>query len=199
MQKFIVATKNKGKMKEIKEILKDFPFEVVSMEEAGINEDIEETGSTFEENALKKATEIMKLSGEVTLADDSGLEVDYLNGAPGIFSARYAGEGASDADRNNKLLAELKDVPFEKRTARFVCVIAAVWPDGRKIVTRGECHGIIHFKPVGNNGFGYDPIFFIPEYNRTMAELNSELKNKISHRAKAMELFKKEFIRMMEL
>lgn len=197
--KIVVATKNKGKIKELEYILRDLNVQIVSQRDMNIDVEVEEDGTTFEENALKKATEIMKLSGEVTLADDSGLEVDYLNGAPGIFSARYAGEGASDADRNNKLLAELKDVPFEKRTARFVCVIAAVWPDGRKIVTRGECHGIIHFKPVGNNGFGYDPIFFIPEYNRTMAELNSELKNKISHRAKAMELFKKEFIRMMEL
>jgi len=197
--KIVVATKNKGKINELEYILRDLNVQIVSQRDMNIDVEVEEDGTTFEENALKKATEIMKLSGEVTLADDSGLEVDYLNGAPRIFSARYAGEGASDADRNNKLLAELKDVPFEKRTARFVCVIAAVWPDGRKIVTRGECHGIIHFKPVGNNGFGYDPIFFIPEYNRTMAELNSELKNKISHRAKAMELFKKEFIRMMEL
>jgi len=191
--KIVVATKNQGKIKEIKRILDGMEVQVVSQYDMGIHKTVEEDGATFEENALKKAKEIMELTGEITLADDSGLVVDYLNGAPGVYSARYAGEGATDEENNNKLLEALKDVPFEKRMARFVCVIAAVWPDGKRIISRGECSGMIHFKPAGKNGFGYDPLFFIPEYNKTMAEIDFELKNKISHRAKALELFKAEF------
>ena len=186
MRKFIVATKNKGKMKEIEEILTGLPYEVVSMEEAGISQDIDEYGSTFEENALIKAREIAEITGEMVMADDSGLEVDFLNGAPGIYSARYAGEGASDSDRNNKLLNELKDVPFEKRTARFVCAIAVVFPEGESFTVRGACEGYIGFEPRGNHGFGYDPLFFMPEYHRTVAEMSSEQKNQISHRGNAL-------------
>jgi len=188
MQKFIVATKNKGKMKEIKEILKDFPFEVVSMEEAGINEDIEETGSTFEENALIKANAIRKTAGEgvFAMADDSGLEVDFLDGRPGIYSSRFAGENASDAERNEKLLSLLKDVPFEKRTARFVCVIAVILPDRKYFTVKGTCEGYIGFEPKGSNGFGYDPLFYLPDYEMTVAQMSPEQKNEISHRGKAL-------------
>lgn len=186
MRKLIVATKNKGKMKEIEEILAGLPYEVVSMEDAGISQDIDEYGSTFEENALIKAKEIAEITGEMVMADDSGLEVDFLNGAPGIYSARYAGEGASDSDRNHKLLNALKDVPFEKRTARFVCAIAVVFPEGESFTVRGTCEGYIGFEPRGNHGFGYDPLFFIQEYHKTVAEMSSEQKNQISHRGSAL-------------
>lgn len=186
MAKFVVATKNKGKLKEIAEILKGLPYEVISMEEMGISNDIEEYGTTFEENALIKAKEIAALTGELVMADDSGLEVDSLNGAPGIYSARYAGEGASDADRNRKLLTELKNVPQEKRSARFVAAIAVVFPDGRNFAVRGVCEGVIGVEPKGDHGFGYDPLFFMPEYGVTIAEMEPEQKNKVSHRANAL-------------
>lgn len=190
--KIVVASKNKGKIEEISEILHDMGVEVVSQEQLNIRVDVEEDGITFEENALKKAVTVMQICNEVTLADDSGLEVDYLDGAPGIYSARYAGENATDKDRNQKLLEALKDVPREERTAKFVCAVAAVFPNGHKIIVRGECEGIINFEPVGNNGFGYDPLFYMPEYHMTMAEMDEQLKNKISHRAKALSLFKKQ-------
>ena len=186
MRRFIVATKNKGKLAEIKEILHDFPFEVISMEEAGITKDIEENGTTFEENALIKAEEICRVTGEMVMADDSGLEVDYLNGAPGIYSSRFAGEGATDEDKNKKLLKLLEGVPFEKRSARFVCVIAVIFPDGQRFTVKGTCDGYIVFEPIGNNGFGYDPLFFMPEYNMTTAQMEPEQKNRISHRGKAL-------------
>jgi len=186
MRKFLVATKNKGKLKEIEEILAGLPFEVVSMEQAGIDKDIEEYGTTFEENAMIKAKELHRLTGEMVMADDSGLEVDYLNGAPGIYSARFAGEGATDEDKNKKLLELLEGVPFEKRSARFVCVIAVVFPDGRSFTVKGTCDGYIGFEPQGTNGFGYDPLFFLPEYNMTTAQLDPDEKNKISHRGKAL-------------
>ncbi|AUS97912.1 non-canonical purine NTP pyrophosphatase [Clostridium thermosuccinogenes] len=186
MRKFLVATKNKGKLKEIEEILAGLPFEVVSMEQAGIDKDIEEYGTTFEENAMIKAKELHRLTGEMVMADDSGLEVDYLNGAPGIYSARFAGEGATDEDKNKKLLELLEGVPFEKRSARFVCVIAVVFPDGRSFTVKGTCDGYIGFVPQGTNGFGYDPLFFLPEYNMTTAQLDPDEKNKISHRGKAL-------------
>lgn len=186
MRKFLIATKNKGKLREIQEILEGFPYEVVSMEDIGITEDIEEYGTTFEENALIKARELHRLTGEMVMADDSGLEVDYLNGAPGIYSARFAGEGASDEDKNNKLLKMLDGVPFEKRTARFVCCIAVVLPGGKYFTVKGTCDGYIGFKPEGSNGFGYDPLFFVPEYNMTTAQLDPEEKHKISHRGRAL-------------
>lgn len=198
MRKFIVATKNKGKLKEIKEILADFPFEVISMEDAGFVNDIEEYGTSFEQNAMIKAEEIFKATGEIVMADDSGLEVDYLNGAPGIYSSRFAGEGATDEDRNNKLLNMLESVPFEERTARFACAIAVIMPGGECFTVRGNCEGYIGFKPEGSNGFGYDPLFFMPEYGMTTAQMKSEEKNKISHRGKALKLMvdelKKRFI-----
>jgi XTP/dITP diphosphohydrolase len=186
MRKFIAATKNKGKLMEISEILRDFPFNILSMEEVGITKDIEEYGSTFEENALIKAREIFEMTKEMVMADDSGLEVDFLNGAPGIYSSRFAGEGATDKEKNKKLLSLLENVPFEKRTARFVCIVAVIMPDGSHFVVRGTCEGYIGLEEIGNNGFGYDPLFFIKEYNKTTAEMLPEEKHKISHRGRAL-------------
>lgn len=188
MDKIIVATKNKGKIAEIKKVLSKLPFDVVSMGDMGINIDVEEDGTTFEENSIKKASEISKITNSIVMADDSGIEVDYLNGAPGIYSARFGGPEASDDDRNIKLLEMLKEVPFEKRTARFVCAIAVVFPNGRSFVMRGTCEGFVDFECKGKNGFGYDPLFFVQEYGKTMGELDAEIKNKISHRAKALAL-----------
>jgi len=188
MKKLIVATRNKGKLKEIREILDNLDYEVVSMDEAGFAVDIEETGTTFEENALIKARTIYEATGEISLADDSGLEVDYLNGAPGIYSARFGGEGASDREKNDKLLDMLKNASMPERTARFVCVVAVVFPGGRSFTVRGECSGLIWTEPRGANGFGYDPVFYVPEYGMTIAEMDSALKNKISHRGKALAL-----------
>ncbi len=199
MRKFVVATKNKGKLKEIAEILKDMDLEVISMEQAGVNEDIEEYGSTFEENALIKAKEVHKQTGELVMADDSGLEVEFLSGAPGIYSSRFAGEGASDADRNNKLLEMLRDVPFEKRKARFVCAIAVILPGGTHFVVRGTFEGYIGLEPVGANGFGYDPLFFLPEYNKTAAQLEASKKHEISHRGKALKLMLSELKERLEV
>ncbi len=186
--KLIAATKNRGKLEEIAQILEQFPFNVVSMTEAGVTDDIEETGSTFEENALIKAKKVWEATGaaNIVLADDSGLEVDYLDGAPGIYSARYAGEGASDADRNRKLLGALAGVPADKRSARFVCAIAMVFPDGKYLVVRGTCEGMIAFEPKGSNGFGYDPLFYMPSIGTTIAQMDAETKNGISHRGNAL-------------
>lgn len=188
MEKFIAATKNKGKLKEITGILADFPFRVVSMEQAAIYMDIEENGNTFEENALIKARNVSKATGEIVMADDSGLVVDYLNGAPGIYSARFAGDGATDEERNSKLLGLLEGIPFDKRTARFICAVAVVFPDGRFFTVEGSCEGYIGNRPSGENGFGYDPLFYIPEYGMTVAEMDSEIKNRISHRGRALRL-----------
>lgn len=184
--KLIVATKNKGKLEEIAQILAQFPYDVVSMTQAGVKDDIEETGSSFEENALIKAMSVWRITGETVLADDSGLEVDYLGGAPGVHSARYAGPRATDEDKNNKLLDALSGVPADKRTARFVCAIAVVFPDGRSVMARGTCEGIIAFDSKGDYGFGYDPLFYIPEHGLTLAQMDSDIKNKLSHRGKAL-------------
>jgi len=186
-KKLLLATNNKGKVREYKSLLREIPFEIVTPSELGITTEVDETGSSFEENARLKAATLAAASGLLTLADDSGLEVDALGGEPGVLSARYAGEGASDIDRINYLLARLKDVPGEKRTARFRCVIAIAAPDGTVETCSGECQGVIATEPRGNNGFGYDPIFYVPELGKTMAELTPEEKNKISHRAKATE------------
>lgn len=186
MKRVIFATGNEGKMKEIRMILKDFPVEVVSMKEAGVDADIVEDGKTFEENALIKAREIMKLTGDIVLADDSGLEVDYLDKAPGIYSARFLGEDTSYDIKNNYILDKLSGVPREERTARFVCAMAAVFPDGEEVVRRGTIEGIIGYEIAGENGFGYDPIFYLPEYGCTSAQLEPEKKNEISHRGKAL-------------
>ncbi len=190
MKKIILASNNKGKIAEVKEILKDMNVEVISMKEAGLDVDIEENGSTFEENALIKAEAIMKMTGEITIADDSGLEVDYLNKEPGIYSARYMGHDTSYDIKNNAIIQRLDGVKGTDRSARFVCAMAVVFPDGKNIIARGTMEGLIADKPMGENGFGYDPIMYLPEYQKTSAQLSSEEKNKISHRGKALEKLK---------
>lgn len=185
----IVATHNYKKLAELSRILKPLGIDAVTDAEAGISlREVEETGATFEENAALKAVAAYKQSGMPAIADDSGLEVDALNGAPGVYSARYAGEGATDADRNRKLLKEMANVPEEKRTAKFVSVICCVFPDGTRVTARGECRGRIGYQPVGENGFGYDPLFVV-EGGRSYAELSSEEKDAISHRGNALRLF----------
>jgi len=186
----IFATKNKAKIKEINEIMKDLDIEVMSMEEAGIDIDVIEDGETFEENAIKKAAEIQAISGQLVLADDSGLEVDYLNKEPGIYSARYAGEGTSYRIKNQMIIERLEGVPDEKRTARFVCAIAAAFPDGTVVTRTRTIEGRIGYNEAGENGFGYDPIFYVPEYNCTTAQMPSELKNRLSHRGQALKAIK---------
>ncbi len=186
MKKIIFATGNAGKMKEIRNILSDLPVQVLSMKEVGIQTDIVEDGKTFAENAVIKARAIMQLTGEVVLADDSGLEIDYLNKEPGIYSARYMGEDTSYRIKNANLIQRLEGVPDEKRTARFVCAIAAAFPDGTVKTTEGTIEGRIGNEEKGENGFGYDPIFYVPEFGCTTAELSEEQKNKISHRGKAL-------------
>ncbi|MBC8627734.1 XTP/dITP diphosphatase [Blautia stercoris] len=190
MKRMIFATGNENKMKEIREILGALPLEILSMKEAGVSADIVEDGKTFEENALIKARAICKLAGEMVLADDSGLEIDYLNKEPGIYSARYMGEDTSYHIKNKSLIDRLEGVPEEKRTARFVCAIAAVFPDGKELVVRGTVEGIIGYEEKGENGFGYDPIFYLPERGCTTAELPPEEKNSISHRGNALRLMK---------
>jgi len=191
MDKIVFATANEGKVKEIKEILKDFPIEVVSMKEMGITADIEENGATFEENSLIKARALVKLTGLPALADDSGLEVDYLNGEPGIYSARYLGRDTDYDYKNNYIIDKLSEAKGEERSARFVCVISLVLPDGREFVEKGVVEGLIGYEQKGENGFGYDPIFYLPEYGKTSAELPPEEKNRISHRGKALTAMKK--------
>jgi len=190
MKKIIFATGNQGKMVEIRSILSDLTVEILSMKEAGIEVDIEENGGTFEENAIIKARAIAaavsKEDDVVVLADDSGLEVDYLNKEPGIYSARYLGEDTSYEVKNQNIIQRLEGVPKEQRSARFVCAIAAVFASGETLVTRGTIEGYIGFKPAGVNGFGYDPIFYVDEYHCSTAELPAELKNKLSHRGKAL-------------
>ncbi len=188
--KIIIATGNAGKMKEIKSIFNNSNCEVVSMKEEGIVADVDENGSTFEENALIKAREIAKLSGSIVLADDSGLEVDYLNKEPGIYSARYMGEDTPYSVKNASLIARLDGVEFEKRTARFVCAVAAVYPDGKELVVRETMEGYIGYEEKGANGFGYDPIFYLKEFDKTSAEISLEEKNEISHRGKAFRAMK---------
>ena len=173
-------------MKEIRAILADLGVPVLSMKEAGITAEIVEDGKTFEENADIKARTIMELTGDVVLADDSGLEIDCLNGEPGIYSARYMGEDTSYDIKNSHLIQLLDGVPQEQRTARFVCVISAAFPDGRILHGRGTIEGIIGYEIKGENGFGYDPIFYLPEYGCTTAELPPEKKNELSHRGKAL-------------
>ena len=198
--KIIFATGNKDKVKEIKEILEGINSveDIVSMKEAGLNPEIIEDGNTFEENALIKVRTVKKAAAEagmedvLVLADDSGLCVDALGGAPGIYSARYMGEDTSYRIKNANLIERLNGVPDEQRTARFVCAIAAVLPDGRQLTTRATIEGRIGYEEKGENGFGYDPIFFVPELGKTTAELSNEEKNLVSHRGKALELMKEE-------
>ncbi len=191
MKKQIVfATGNAGKVKEIRAILGDLDIEVLSMKEAGISADIEEDGKTYEENALIKAREVAKYTDAIVMADDSGLEIDYLNCEPGIYSARYMGEDTSYTIKNNNLIERLNGVPDEKRTARFVCAIAAVLPGGEELTTRGIIEGIIGYEEAGENGFGYDPIFYVPRFGKTTAQLSPEEKNQVSHRGRALEAMK---------
>ena len=194
-KRIIVATGNAGKMKEFKEVLGDLDADIVSMKEAGIEEDVEENGTTFEENALIKARAIAKKATDaIVLADDSGLEIDYLNKEPGIYSARYLGHDTSYDYKNKVILEKLKDVPKEQRSARFVCALAAVFPEGKEVVKRATIEGEIGYEIAGENGFGYDPIFFVPEYGMTTAELTMEQKNAISHRGKALRMIKEELV-----
>lgn len=190
MKSIILASNNKDKVKEVKEILKG--YDIISMKEAGIDVDIEENGTTFEENALIKARAIMKLTGQITMADDSGLEIDYLNKAPGVYSARFMGHDTSYDIKNKALIQKLEGVKGSDRSGRFVCAIAVCFPDGREIVKRGTMEGLIAEEIKGDNGFGYDPIVYLPEYGRTSGELAPEEKNKISHRGKALALIKEE-------
>lgn len=194
MKRIVFATGNAGKIREIREILSDLALEVVSMRDAGVFTDIEENGTTYEENALIKARAVAALvgSGDIVMADDSGLEIDYLNKEPGIFSARYLGETTSYRMKNHNLIERLNGVPDEKRTARFVCAIAAVLPDGKELVTRGTIEGRIGYEEKGKGGFGYDPIFQVPEFGKSTAELTEEEKNEVSHRGRALRAMKEE-------
>jgi len=192
MKKIIFATGNQGKMNEIKEIMKEFlekhDIEMLSLKQAGIDIDIVEDGDTFEENALIKARAIAKLTDAIVMADDSGLEVDYLDKAPGIYSARYLGEDTSYDVKNAHIIKLLDGVDEERRTARFVCVIASILPDGTELCIRGTIEGRIGHEIIGENGFGYDPIFYVPEYGCTTAQLPVEKKNEVSHRARALKM-----------
>jgi XTP/dITP diphosphohydrolase len=197
MKRMIFATANEGKMKEIRAILSDLDVELLSLKDAGLNPDIEENGSSFEENAIIKARKVAELTGEIVLADDSGLEVDYLNKAPGVYSARFMGEDTPYSVKNQYIIDQLKGVEKEARSARFVCVIACAFPNGETVTKRGTIEGLISDRICGSNGFGYDPIFYVPEYKCTTAEMLPEQKNEISHRGKALramkELLRKHF------
>jgi len=193
----IVATRNRGKIREIREALRELGLRIYSLSDFTDVPEIEEDGKSFTENALKKARFYSKVFGKLTLADDSGLEVDSLKGLPGIYSARYAGKGASTRGNNQKLLNEMEGISLSKRGARFKCVIAMVSPDGREAIAEGSCKGRIGFKEKGRKGFGYDPLFILPKYGKTMAELSLEEKNKISHRGKALRKMRKVIVAFM--
>jgi len=183
MLEIIFASKNPGKIREIKDILKDLKVKILTLNDFLYLPEVKEDGRTFRENALKKAEFFSNFTGKICLADDSGLEIEYLKGKPGIFSSRW---GNNDRERIQKILNLLKDVPEDQRKAKFVCVLVLFFPDGRRYIVEGECQGIITNCPRGNSGFGYDPIFLVPEYKKTFAEIGEEIKNKISHRAKAL-------------
>lgn len=193
IRQILFATGNEGKMREIRSILADTGARILSMKEAGVSIDIEENGTTFEENALIKARAVSAALAEadsVVLADDSGLVIDALNGEPGIYSARYMGEDTSYEVKNTNLIERLEGVPDEKRTARFVCAIAAVMPDSREFLVQAAIEGRIGYEQKGEGGFGYDPIFYVPEFGKTTAEMTAEEKNRVSHRGKALEQMK---------
>lgn len=194
-KKVIFATSNEGKMKEIREILKDLDIELLSLKDAGLNPDIDETGTTFEENAIIKAKQVMELTGEIVLADDSGIEVDYLDKAPGVYSARFLGEDTPYSIKNQYIIDKLSDAGEEERSARFVCVIACAFPEGEVITRRATIEGAVAKQICGENGFGYDPIFYVPEYHCTTAQMSSEQKNEISHRGKALRAVKEDLSR----
>ncbi len=189
-KKLIFATGNEGKMREIRHILGDMDYEILSMKEASVDVDIVEDGETFEENAIIKARTVMEATGCLTLADDSGLEIDFLNKEPGVLSARYMGENTSYRIKNQILLDRLHGVPAAVRSARFVCAIVAAFPDGRIETRQATIEGRIADEPAGENGFGYDPIFYVPELGKTTAQLSEEEKNAISHRGKALRMIK---------
>ena len=190
MSEIILASNNKDKVKEVKQILCD--YDIVSLKDAGIDVDVEENGTTFEENALIKARAIAKITGKMTMADDSGLEIDYLDKAPGVYSARFMGHDTSYDIKNKALIEKLEGVEGQDRSCRFVCAIAVVFPDGRELVKRGTMEGLLAKEISGENGFGYDPIVFLPEYGKTSASLSPEEKNRISHRGKALAIIKEE-------
>jgi XTP/dITP diphosphohydrolase len=190
LQEVVIATRNPGKRREIQAILSPFSLKILSLEDFPGVPEVLEDGATFAENAAKKALTIARLTGRPSIADDSGLAVVALKGRPGVFSSRYAGENATDQERCQKLLEEMAEIPQGQREAAFLCAIAIALPDGKMQVVQGECRGSIAFAPRGKHGFGYDPIFFIPEFAKTMAELESEVKNRISHRARALEQLK---------
>ena len=185
MPKLLLASGNKAKLCELKSLFQDLPYELVTPSEEGISINVDEVGNNLEENAKLKAVTFAARSQLLTLADDSGLEVDALDGEPGVLSARYAGENASDADRINYLLRRLKGVPWEKRQAKFRCLIAIATPDGQTELCSGECRGLITLEARGKQGFGYDPVFYLPQSGKTMAELPLEIKNRVSHRGQA--------------
>lgn len=197
MKRIVFATSNQGKMKEIRSILSDMGMEILSMKEAGIETDMVENGTTFAENATIKAKAVATCTDAIVLADDSGLVIDYLNGEPGIYSARYLGEDTSYRIKNQNLIDRLKGVADDKRTARFVCAIAAALPDGTVLMTEGTIEGRIDYEEKGKNGFGYDPIFYVPEYACTTAELTEEQKNCISHRGKALRAMKEKLTEIL--
>ncbi len=197
-RKLLVATGNKGKVREYQKLLEGLPLQVVTLADEGIDTEVEETGSTIEENAILKARAYAEMSGLLTLADDSGLEVDALGGEPGAMSKRYAGPDASDEERNAYLLEKVRDVPTAKRTARFRCVIAVAVPGDGIELSQGTCEGTIAREPRGSWGFGYDPIFYVPEMGKHMAELPLEVKNRISHRARASQGARKAIERLLE-
>ena len=197
-QKIVFATGNEGKMREVRMILDDLGMEILSMKEAGANPEIKENGRTFGENAEIKARAVWECTGGIVLADDSGLVIDYLNGEPGIYSARYMGEDTSYEIKNQNLIDRVRDAKGQERSARFVCNIAAVLPDGRVFHSEETMEGLIAEKPAGSEGFGYDPILYLPEFGKTSAELTLEENNRISHRGKALEAMKKQLKRLFE-
>lgn len=197
MSKIIVATGNEGKMVEIRNILKDLDIELLSLKDADIDVDVEENGKTFEENAIIKAEAICKLTGEIVMADDSGLEVDYLNGEPGIYSARYMGRDTSYTVKNNHIIDLLKDVEGDDRSCRFVCAIALAFPDGKTIVKRGTMEGLVAYEEKGEHGFGYDPIVYLPEMGKTSGELLPDVKDSMSHRGNALRMIRDELEKLV--
>jgi len=196
--KAVIATKNKGKLKELQRLLADFGLEIISLDEFDEIGEIVEDGVTFYENAMKKAKTVAEKTGLLAIADDSGLEVDALGGRPGVYSARYAGEGASDEENYQKLLQEMKDVPKDKRGAQFRCVMVAYRPDGKWVTSEGICRGRITQSPRGDQGFGYDPVFVPEGDTRTMAQLSRDEKNKISHRGHALSKLKEEIWKIID-
>jgi len=198
MIKLLIATNNPAKLREYREILRDLPLVLTSLAQEGIDLVVKERGRSYAENAISKARAYARASGLLTLADDSGLEVKALDGEPGILSSRYAGPGASDEKRNQFLLHRLQGIPWERRRARFRCTIAIATPEGEVQIVEGTCEGVIALEPRGKHGFGYDPIFYLPQCGCTMAELPPEVKNRISHRAQAAQKAKRILNRMLE-